>query len=181
MTAGCRLREATPLDAEGIARVHIETWRATYPGLLPDRYLAQFSLRARSKSWRESIGRKSAGTVLVLEAPQREIVGFGSCGPSRVPQPPFQGEVYTLYLTPDWQNQGLGRRLLGGLFEELAAAGMTSAFLWVLAANPTRFFYERMGGQPVGQRMENFAGAKHEETAYGWPDLVAWIKAAQAR
>ena len=181
MTADCVLREATPLDAEGIARVHIDTWQATYPGLLPDSYLTRFSLQARSAFWRESIGSNSAGTVLVLEAPGRAIVGFGSCGPSRIPQPPYDGEIYTLYLTPDWQGRGLGRLLLAGLFEELAAAALTSAYLWVLAANPTRFFYERMGGQPFGQRLESFAGAKLEETAYGWPDLVAWIKTEKER
>lgn len=179
MIAGCKLREATALDAEAIARVHVETWQTTYAGLLPDRYLVRLSTEARSVYWREAIGRKTEGYVLVLEAQDREIVGFGSCGPSRIPQPPFEGEVYTLYVSPDWQGQGLGRALLRSLFEELAAGGMTSAFLWVLAANPTRFFYERMGGQAIGHRLESFAGTKLEETAYGWTDLIAWIKAAQ--
>ena len=181
MIAGCRLREATALDAEGIAKVHVETWQATYAGILPDRYLVQLSTQARSRYWREAIGRKTEGHVLVLENAEREIVGFGNCGPARIPQPPFEGEIYTLYVTPDWQNQGLGRVLLRGLFEELAAAGMTSGFLWVLSANPTRFFYEAMGGQPVGTRMESFAGAELEETAYGWTDLIAWIKAESER
>ena len=179
MIAGCKLREATALDAEAIARIHVETWRAAYAGLLPEKYLVQLSVEARSTSWRESIGKKAAGTVLVTENEAGELVGFGSCGPNRIPQPPFEGEVYTLYVSPDWQNLGLGRVLLRGLFEELAAAGMTSAFLWVLADNPSRFFYEALGGQPVGQRWENFAGTRLEETAYGWTDLIGWIKAEQ--
>ena len=35
---------AGPDDAEDLARVHIAAWRETYPGLLPDSYLARMSV-----------------------------------------------------------------------------------------------------------------------------------------
>ena len=34
-----RIRAALPADARAIARVYIETWRAAYPGMLPDKVL----------------------------------------------------------------------------------------------------------------------------------------------
>ena len=46
----------------------------------------------------------------------------------------------------------------------------------MLAANPSRFFYEAMGGQRAGERQESFAGTELEELAYGWPDLESWLK-----
>src|ERR1700756_3386192 len=64
------------------------------------------------------------------------------------------GEVYTLYVESDFQNRGLGRRLLDALFRQLHADGCDTAVLWMLAANPTRFFYEGMGGEIVGVRRE---------------------------
>jgi hypothetical protein len=31
-----QIREATVADADGIARVHVDTWRSAYCGLIPD-------------------------------------------------------------------------------------------------------------------------------------------------
>ena len=83
------------------------------------------------------------------------------------------GEVYTLYVEPDFQNQGLGRRLLDALFRQLRADGCDTAVLWMLADNPTRFFYEGLGGERVGERVDTMAGTDVEEVAYAWRDLEA--------
>ena len=84
---------------------------------------------------------------------------------------PYDGEVYTLYVLPDHQGAGNGRRLLGALFSALSAAGCRSALVWVLAENPARFFYEAMGGTLIATREEPFHGVVLSECAYGWPDL----------
>jgi hypothetical protein len=41
------IREAAPADAPGIARVHVDTWRTTYQGIVPDQFLARLSYEAR--------------------------------------------------------------------------------------------------------------------------------------
>src|SRR5713101_7512321 len=82
------------------------------------------------------------------------------------------GEVYTLYVEPDFQNQGLGRRLLDALFRQLRADGCDIAVLWMLADNPSRFFYEGLGGERIGQRVDTMAGVDVEELAFGWRDLT---------
>ena len=175
LSAEISIREATAMDAEDIAVVHVDTWRDTYAGLVPDDYLVRLSPDRHEAAWREEIGRGRAGTVLVAALPDRRIVGFGSCGRARSQMLGFTGEVYTLYVAPDWQDQGIGGRLLGALFEELGAKGHPDAFLWVLSGNPTRYFYEAMGGQAVAERLERFAGAELEETGYAWRDLPAWL------
>jgi len=163
------------MDAGGIARVHVETWRTAYAGLLPDDYLVQMSEPRRQAWWRESIGRRKAGIVRVATAADGTVVGFGNAGRTRTPSLPYAGEIYTLYVLPDWQERGIGRRLVRSLFEELAAARLRSVMLWVLAGNPSRFFYEGMAGKAVGTRMESFAGTRLAETAYGWDDLPGWL------
>ena len=62
------------------------------------------------------------------------------------------------------------------VFVELQAQHLTSAIIWVLAANPSRFFYEAMGGKRVGEREEKMWGTKLREIAYGWPDLAAGLR-----
>lgn len=189
------VREATPMDAAAIARIHVETWQAAYAGLVPDAYLAGMSVERHERFWRELTGRPKGEIVLVATDDDLgdgdgvgggetgkgggALVGFGSCGRARDPSAgadaPFRGEIYTLYVHPDFQDRGYGRALMIGLIEELAAKGFTSAGLWMLAGNQTRFFYERMGGQAVAEREERFAGVWLPEVAYAWPDLMSWL------
>ncbi len=37
------LREANVLDAAAIAKVHVDSWRTTYAGVVPEDFLAQLS------------------------------------------------------------------------------------------------------------------------------------------
>jgi ribosomal protein S18 acetylase RimI-like enzyme len=174
-----RIRRARRHDAAAIGRVHVETWQATYAGLLPDALLAAMSHVRQSAWWSRLLSDPGeARGVFVADDDDMGVVGFGSCGPVRDPPEGLSGrerrvgEVYTLYVEPDFQNQGLGRRLLDALFRQLAADGCDVVVLWMLADNPTRFFYEGMGGRPAGQRVDTLAGRDVEELAYAWHDLT---------
>jgi ribosomal protein S18 acetylase RimI-like enzyme len=176
------IRPAEPGDARAIARIDVETWRTTYPGMLSDVYLAGLSPARREPGWAGVI-RREPRDVRVAVAADGEVVGFGSCGPCRG-EPGFTGEVFTLYVAPDWQNQGIGRRLLLALFSRLAALGRNSAIIWVLRDNPARFFYQRVGGHQVSHRMLPFGGGHVAAQGYGWRDLpnfLASLRADRAR
>ncbi|HXM70612.1 MAG TPA: GNAT family N-acetyltransferase, partial [Thermoanaerobaculia bacterium] len=82
------------------------------------------------------------------------------------------GEVFTLYVAPDHQNRGVGSRLLEAAFQRLGEQAIHGVMLWVLARNPSRFFYEAMGGVAVASRKERLWGVVLRELAYGWPDLA---------
>ncbi|NIA70330.1 GNAT family N-acetyltransferase [Pelagibius litoralis] len=175
MTEVAVLRPALTRDADGIARVHVETWQSTYAGLVPTDYLARMTVARASAQWHRAAAQAEKGNDLMVAEVDEEIVGFVSFGPSRSKEQPYSGEVFALYITVDWQGQGLGRRLLATAFEALAKEGHRGAFVWVLAENPSRFFYQAMGGEHAGERMEKFAGVALEELAYGWPDLESWL------
>ncbi|TQV80715.1 GNAT family N-acetyltransferase [Denitrobaculum tricleocarpae] len=181
MTERLKLRRARLQDSRALAQVHIETWRHTYAGMVPDQYLASMTLDEQARCWRHWINTSGARESILLvetlpedKAPeQSRIVGFGHAGPARIRTPNRSGEVYTLYVDVDWQGQGIGRQLLHQLFAGLIEAGMDSAMIWVLASNPSRFFYEAVGGQRIAERRERFAGVLLDEIAYSWPDLNA--------
>lgn len=164
------LREADLADGDAIARVHVETWRATYAGVVPDHYLIGMSVQGQAFNWKKLLRRPAERHMtLVTEVSGAGVVGFGSAGTARSRPPPATGEIYTLYVSTDWQGQGMGRALLNGLLERLRRQGHAEAYLWVLAENPSRFFYERVGGQRVAQQTETFAGSQLLEYAYRWP------------
>jgi len=173
------IRRARKSDAAAIGRVHVETWQSTYAGLLPDSLLAHMSDIRQSAWWARVLSdpAEARGVFVADDAGGMGVVGFGSCGPVRDPPEGLDGnekrvgEVYTLYVESDFQNQGLGRRLLDALFRQLKADGCDTAVLWMLAENPTRFFYQGLGGALVGQRIDTMAGRDVEEVAYAWRDL----------
>src|SRR6266478_3722532 len=172
------IRSARPEDARSIAKLHVETWRATYAGMLSAPYLVGLSARRRELGWRNVILREPRD-VRVAVGDGDAILGFGSCGPNRGDRR-FAGEVFTLYVAPDWQNQGIGRRLLIALFRRLVASGRQSAVLWVLRDNPARFFYERLGARQVGRKTLAVGGTVIEATAYGWLDLPGFLAAVSS-
>ena len=172
-----RIRLATADDVDAIAHIHVETWRSTYAGVIPDAYLVRMDIVRQRKMWRQTLrggGRSHHAFVVVLA--DGEVVGFASCGPARrnlLPRrAPYDGEVYTLYVAVDHQGQGHGKRLLATCFDTLREQDKTAVVVWVLAANPARFFYEASGGRKVAERIERFAGAELEELGFGW-DLAA--------
>ena len=177
-----RIRRAAKTDAGAIGRVHVETWQAAYAGLLPDAMLVAMS-DVRQSAWWSQLLKDPAEARGVFVADDRDmgVVGFGSCGPVRdLPEELGSrdiearvGEIYTLYVEPDFQNLGLGRRLLDALFRQLRADGCGIAVLWMLADNPTRFFYEGLGGRRVGERTDTMGGVDVDEQAYAWRDLEA--------
>lgn len=172
------IRPARTTDAPAISQRDVETWRATYAGVLSSSYLVELSERRREIGWRMAIMREPRDVRVAVDV-NGGILGFGSCGPSRSERH-YPGEVFTLYVAPDWQNMGIGRRLLIALFRRLAASGLDAAIIWVLRDNPSRFFYERVGGRLVSHKPIAIGGGRVEALAYGWPDLPAYLAAVSS-
>lgn len=167
------IRAARIEDAAGIARVHVDSWRTTYAGIVPADFLANMSYSQRTTLWEDEL-RNAANRqqfVFVAENDKGEIVAFVSGGPDRESNPPYQTELYTIYLLQAYQGQGIGRRLVRTLVEQLLSAGFTSMLLWVFAANPARRFYEALGGRLIKSAPFEIGGATVEEVAYGWEDI----------
>lgn len=167
-------------DAAAVARIHVDAWRATYRGLVPDAYLAALSYARREEWWRGilcdgglAVRRQCA---FVADEPGGEVAGFAHGGLATGDEPDFQGELYSLYLLPTAQRRGTGRALLTAVMARLAADGVTSLLAWVLAENqPARRFYEALGGVPVRSRTIEIGGAMLAEVAYGWSDTRAVV------
>src|SRR5262245_54746664 len=175
------IRRATMADVAAIARVPVESWRTTYKGLLPDDYLANLTYEQRETLWREVLSKSvDHNLVYVAEDYAGNIVGFASGGPERSGDPVYTGEVYAIYLLERWQGQGIGRQLTITLVRQLIQQGFTSLLIWVLAENPSRQFYEALGGQPVRERLEMTGGIEVKDVAYGWIDARMLID-VQAR
>ena len=165
------IRPASIADVQAIARVDVETWRTTYAGILPDSVLVDMSVRQRAAFWARFVTAHPNDAIVAVDA-RNQVLGFGSCGAQRNQQLLAGGEVFTLYVHPDLQGQGIGRQLLLSLFFRLAQSGFQACVLWVLDANTARFFYERLGGRAVACQTMHYGNRDVGATAYAWANLT---------
>lgn len=82
----------------------------------------------------------------------------------------FDSILSTLYISKDYQRQGIGQLLLKAAVNKLKEQGVKSLIIWVFAVNPSRKFYERLGGKLVKEKLVN-QGKNILEVAYGWNDI----------
>jgi|SRR5215831_21290950 len=164
------IRAATAGDAVAIARVHVESWRTTYAGIVPDEYLSGLDEGLRVKLWREWL---SGDTAVLVAEDTSGVVGFAHAGKIREPVVTCDAELYSLYLLKDAQRRGTGSALVRAMAALLEERRFRSMAVWVLERNPSRSFYDRSGARLAASRVIEIGGAKLLEIAYWWPDLAA--------
>jgi len=187
------VRRARAADAVAIGAVHVAAWRSAYPGILPDTYLASLSV-ARYAAYYDAVIR-SPTAVFVADATRADapsgspraaerprVVGFATAARSRsgaeFGHRPGEGEIETLYVLDDWRERGIGRRLMHAAAARLAEAGCRSVFLWVLRDNPSRWFYQHLGGKPLAEATIQFAGRDVMQTAFVWDPIERLLAAS---
>lgn len=167
------MREARLEDATAIAKVYIKGWRTTYPGIVPEDYLANMSLEEHTKRW-QNILSSGDGFVSVAEDESGNIAGFIWGGDVRdKSDPAFTGELHAIYVLKSCQGQDIGRRLVRTLAQQLWKVGIHSMIVWVLADNPSRRFYEKLGAKLFKTAPYQVPGSDLflDDTGYGWADI----------
>lgn len=160
------IRKAEPRDAEAIADVHHEAWRGAYSGIIPHRALTAMINRRGSTWWASAIRR--AATVLVVEIGGK-VAGYATIGRNRARELSQQGEIYELYMRPEYQGIGLGSRLFSAARERLADSGLKGLVVWALEENAGALsFYEGIGGRDVAEGVEIFDQKALKKVAYVW-------------
>lgn len=130
-------------DAKVIAALRQGIWAATYRGIYPDEVIDNFDF-----AWHEERDRvriMAEGFTVCLIRADDETVGYLILD-DRGERPRLQ----SLYVLPDYQRQGIGRKALALMEEHCRALGATG---FVLSCNPHNEnacrFYETMGGAVI--------------------------------
>lgn len=152
-------------DAAPLNEVYRDAWTYAYRGIIPHRALEAMVAKRSAKWWQSAI---SAGEPPLLIRFRGQIAGYATFGASRS-VPSFEGEIYELYLAPQFHGVGLGEYLFEGARQRLDAQGRDGLIIWVLDENATACdFYYRRGGRVIGHGCQNFFGVRLEKTAFGW-------------
>src|SRR5487761_2184648 len=172
------IRPANVRDAAAIARVRIDSWRATYRGLIPDTYLAAMNNEESAAIWERvlSAGPNTA-SVFVAES-DGEVIGFAAGNMLREPRFDLDAELTAVYVRGAFQRAGVGRRLVREVAQAQRAHGATGLIVWVIARNKIgRGFCEGLGGELLAEQPFRWDGMDLVEVAYGYRRVDALVAA----
>ena len=146
------VRRAKPADARAIAATHDEAWRGAYQGVIPGPELDKL-INRRGPLWWDSAC----------------VAGYANYGRNRARSLYYDGEVYELYLRPEFQGLGFGRKLFSAARRDLVQSGLQSLVVWALSDNePAVEFYRALGGKAVARSSERFGTKVLDKVAFAW-------------
>jgi GNAT superfamily N-acetyltransferase len=165
------LRPARPGDAPAIARLHANSWKSAYRGILRDEFLDGALDDNRRTLWGSRLSDESqANQIVLLDEEAGEIRGF-ACAFIDADQE-WGTLLDNLHVVPDLKGRGLGRRLMAAIAAEvLQNAIRPRLHLWAYEKNlAARRFYERLGGVATACEEEPALDGTHLHVVrYFWP------------
>ncbi|MET8172084.1 GNAT family N-acetyltransferase [Streptomyces clavifer] len=148
-SAGIRLREATPEDAEAVTRVFLDSRAAVLP------YLPRVHSDEDTRAWITQVLLPGSRTW-VAEDGAGELLGFASLDGDELDQ---------LYLRPDALRRGIGTRLL----DRVKAASRGELSLYTFRRNTAACaFYERHGFVAVAYDDGSRNEEREPDVQYRW-------------
>jgi ribosomal protein S18 acetylase RimI-like enzyme len=165
-TVTIEIRRAKPADAPSVAATHDDAWRNAYRGIIPGAELDKLVNR-RGPDWWDSAIRKGSRISLLQFGDQ--VAGYSNYGRNRARSLSYDGEVYEIYLRPEFQGLGFGRRLFSAARKDLNQSGLKSLVVWALSDNDIAVeFYRSLGGKAVARSSEQFGDKTLDKVAYAW-------------
>lgn len=145
------IRFASPRDATRIAEIQVSSWRVAYRSILEEEYLSKLSAEKRAESWRQIITSDPL-SLFVFET-EEKITGWINFGTCRDDDSPESGEIYAIYIHPDYFGKGMGSMLMAHAERELFNRGHFQINLWLLEKNHSaQSFYESLHYKDDGTR-----------------------------
>ena len=165
-TTTIEIRRAKSSDATAIASTHDEAWRAAYQGIIPGPELDKLINRRGANWWDSAIRKGSRISVLGFGD---IVAGYANYGRNRARSLYYDGEIYELYLRPEFQGLGFGHKLFSSVRRDLTQSGLQSMVVWALSDNsPALAFYRALGGKAVARSSEKFGTRTLDKVAFAW-------------
>lgn len=170
------IRPGTGDDLFMIAGVLVDTWRSAFRGLLADDFLDGMSREEQAVRHARRMGAPGVSYFVAVDPSTSNIVGFVNFGPGRGTVPGDIHEIYALYVRAEYQGLGIGTKLVRAAARHSAGQGARSLFAWVLAGNPNRRFYEKLGASAVEMAGIGLGSRTYDQVAYLWEDITSLLQ-----
>lgn len=165
-TLSIDVRPAEPQDAAAIAEAHRLSWQYAYAGLIPHRVLTKMIERRGETWWRKAT--RGPATILVVDV-AGTIAGYATVGLNRSRALPQEGEIYEIYIRPEYQGIGLGHLLFGEARRLLKSLGCSGLVVWCLEESThAEQFFRTNGGIDAVEGMEDFGDVQLKKLGFIW-------------
>ena len=134
----------TEEEIRGKAYVVWTCWHDAYPGLVDQKYLDALTLERC-----EEVAFKWPENIIIAKDNDR-VIGFTGCGIR--PDIPDIGEIFSMYVLPEYYGKGVAQQLMAARLDRLSQYNEIT--LWVLKGNNRAIrFYQKCGFVYAGQEM----------------------------
>jgi ribosomal protein S18 acetylase RimI-like enzyme len=160
------IRYADVSDAEVLGEIHSKSWKIAYKNIVPDSILDNIRAENRKKYFEKALSEQTEEDALIYV--DNKAVGFMCVGKCRDKDQDIScGEIWGIYLLPEYWNKGIGAYFIQWGLKELKNRNYKKVTLWVLEDNlSARKFYEKMGFRHDGTVKEIVIGKKLNECRY---------------
>ncbi|MCL4265957.1 MAG: GNAT family N-acetyltransferase [Anaerolineae bacterium] len=177
------IRQARIEDCPALGWIIVAATQDAFRGLVPDRCLEWLTPEESAANWAKNFQSEQqlapGDYLFVAETKPHGVIGLAFLSElsatDKYPDLPhlkaFSHELLSLQVAPAWQRQGVGRRLVSRVADQLWHEGLSHLLVRVLVENPNRGFYAHLGAFHLGSRPYNWEGYETEEILYGWDDM----------
>ena len=175
------IRYARIEDCRDLGRILVSATQDAFRGRVPDQCLNWLTPEESAANWAKNFTSDQSlapGDYLFVAESANEVIGLAmlcEITPEDDYEPfiasRYSHELRSIQVAPLWQRQGVGRRLLSRIADDLGQEQVTHLLVRVLVDNPNLAFYERLGATRIGKRPYEWEGYKTEEIILGWEDI----------
>ena len=137
------IRPAVITDVEGMSRVLDRCWRENYKDIFTSAQIERYTGEYRRRSFTKLLVDGKYIYVLLVDGEISAVCAAQTCE-----EKPFEGyaEIMLLYVLPECQHKGMGKKLLSHTLRKMRGNGYKSAVLDTAENNHNaRKFYEKFG------------------------------------
>ncbi|MEE1657996.1 GNAT family N-acetyltransferase [Microvirga sp. CF3062] len=178
------IRPGTPADSAAIGRILAQGWRQAYSGFMSRAELGPRvdpDYRAQEVGTWLSTDFDSSTELLLVAERAGKVMGFLAARLGDRNDVGSVAQVTLLYVSPEKQGRGTGRRLLLEAAEWLKTHAPGPISMGAFGQNPFRSFYEAIGGVVVKTVMVRVDAQEWPVVIYLWPSPEALQEGIRTR
>ncbi|MBV8553888.1 MAG: GNAT family N-acetyltransferase [Acidobacteriaceae bacterium] len=142
-------------DLPEVAQIHVNSWKQTCVGQVPQAHLDNLNLASRLRAWQEQFATRDVSGLLIARV-DNTAAGFVCFGPARDRDRQDWREIYAIYVLKEHWGRGIGYSLHNNAGAGLREQRLSKAYLWVLDTNHLAIAaYQRWGGVVQADRLKD--------------------------
>lgn len=149
-------------DQEQMAKIKVAGWRNAYDCIISSKYLKQMDDKKLTERYIASY--EEYKDLVLVAVREEEVLGY-ACFQYSVDK--YDSELVSLYVKPEYLNQGIGTTLFKETAKEIHAHDKDNMIVWCFKENhKTRKFYEELGGKIVEEKTVKIGEESYKEVGY---------------